>query len=83
MRKAVQFQLSIKALADGRIDAFLEIGKTDIYQNRMLGLRPFKENLSYHATGMDSKPTGSTGCCRIIPRRGFGSRSTTGWWPKG
>ncbi len=32
---------------------FLEIGKTDIYQNRMLGLRPFKDNLSYHAIDMD------------------------------
>jgi myxalamid-type polyketide synthase MxaB len=32
---------------------FLEIGKTDIYQNRMLGLEPFKNNLSYFAIDLD------------------------------
>ena len=28
---------------------FLEIGKRDIYENRRLGLRPFRKNLSYSA----------------------------------
>jgi NADPH:quinone reductase-like Zn-dependent oxidoreductase len=32
---------------------FLEIGKTDIYQNRTLGLLPFRNNLSYFAIDMD------------------------------
>ena len=32
---------------------FLEIGKTDIYQNRMLGLLPFQNNLSYFAIDLD------------------------------
>ena len=32
---------------------FLEIGKTDIYQNRMLGLLPFQDNLSYFAIDLD------------------------------
>ena len=32
---------------------FLEIGKTDIYQNRMIGLAPFQDNLSYHAVDLD------------------------------
>jgi myxalamid-type polyketide synthase MxaB len=32
---------------------FLEIGKTDIYQNRMLGLAPFQNNLSYFAIDLD------------------------------
>ncbi len=32
---------------------FLEIGKMDIYQNRMIGLAPFKDNLSYHAIDLD------------------------------
>ncbi len=32
---------------------FLEIGKIDIYQNRMLGLLPFQNNLSYFAIDMD------------------------------
>ena len=32
---------------------FLEIGKTEIYQNRMLGLSPFRNNLSYFAVDMD------------------------------
>ena len=32
---------------------FLEIGKTDIYQNRMLGLAPFQDNLSYFAIDLD------------------------------
>ncbi len=32
---------------------FLEIGKTDIYQNRMIGLLPFQDNLSYHAIDLD------------------------------
>lgn len=32
---------------------FLEIGKTDIYQDRMIGLAPFKDNLSYFAIDLD------------------------------
>ena len=32
---------------------FLEIGKTDIYMNRMIGLLPFQDNLSYHAIDLD------------------------------
>lgn len=32
---------------------FLEIGKTDIYQNSKLGLRPFRDNLSYFAIDLD------------------------------
>ncbi|MGB7344479.1 MAG: amino acid adenylation domain-containing protein [Pirellulaceae bacterium] len=42
---------SLRVLASyGR---FLEIGKTDIYQNRMIGLSPFQDNLSYHAIDLD------------------------------
>ncbi|MEM9586363.1 MAG: SDR family NAD(P)-dependent oxidoreductase [Planctomycetota bacterium] len=32
---------------------FLEIGKTDIYQDRRIGLRPFQDNLSYSAIDLD------------------------------
>ena len=32
---------------------FLEIGKTDIYQNRAIGLSPFQDNLSYSAIDLD------------------------------
>jgi myxalamid-type polyketide synthase MxaB len=32
---------------------FLEIGKTDIYSNRMVGLYPFHNNLSYFAIDLD------------------------------
>ncbi|MFG0264996.1 MAG: SDR family NAD(P)-dependent oxidoreductase [Rhodopirellula sp. JB055] len=32
---------------------FLEIGKTDIYQDRKVGLLPFQDNLSYHAIDLD------------------------------
>lgn len=32
---------------------FLEIGKTDIYQDRMIGLAPFQDNLSYFAIDLD------------------------------
>jgi len=32
---------------------FLEIGKIDIYQNRMIGLLPFQDNLSYFAIDLD------------------------------
>ncbi len=32
---------------------FLEIGKTDIYSNRMIGLEPFQDNLSYFAIDLD------------------------------
>jgi thioesterase domain-containing protein/NADPH:quinone reductase-like Zn-dependent oxidoreductase/acyl carrier protein len=32
---------------------FLEIGKIDIYQNRMIGLLPFQDNLTYTAIDLD------------------------------
>jgi acyl transferase domain-containing protein/acyl-CoA synthetase (AMP-forming)/AMP-acid ligase II/aryl carrier-like protein len=32
---------------------FVEIGKTDIYQNRPMGLFPFHNNLSYHAVDLE------------------------------
>jgi phthiocerol/phenolphthiocerol synthesis type-I polyketide synthase C len=32
---------------------FLEIGKTDIYQNSRIGLQPFQKNLSYFAIDLD------------------------------
>jgi myxalamid-type polyketide synthase MxaB len=32
---------------------FLEIGKTDIYQNRLVGLLPFQNSLSYFAIDLD------------------------------
>lgn len=32
---------------------FVEIGKVDIYQNRMMGLLPFQDNLSYSAVDLD------------------------------
>jgi acyl transferase domain-containing protein/NADPH:quinone reductase-like Zn-dependent oxidoreductase/acyl carrier protein len=32
---------------------FVEIGKVDIYQNRMMGLLPFQDNLSYTAVDLD------------------------------
>ncbi len=42
---------SLKVLrAYGR---FLEIGKTDIYSNTMIGLLPFQDNLSYFAIDLD------------------------------
>ncbi|WP_404304603.1 SDR family NAD(P)-dependent oxidoreductase [Neorhodopirellula lusitana] len=47
--EAITKSLSILA-AYGR---FLEIGKTDIYQNRRIGLLPFQDNLSYHAIDLD------------------------------
>jgi myxalamid-type polyketide synthase MxaB len=37
----------------GTYGRFLEIGKIDIYQNRMIGLAPFKKNLAYFAIDMD------------------------------
>ncbi|NLY00840.1 MAG: SDR family NAD(P)-dependent oxidoreductase [Rhodopirellula sp.] len=46
---AISKSLSVLA-AYGR---FLEIGKTDIYQNRMIGLLPFQDNLSYSAIDLD------------------------------
>lgn len=46
---AIPKSLSVLA-AYGR---FLEIGKTDIYQNRMIGLAPFQNNLSYFAIDLD------------------------------
>lgn len=38
---------SLSVLAPG--GRFLEIGKRDIYMNSPIGLRPFRNNLSYHA----------------------------------
>lgn len=40
---------------------FVEIGKTDIYQNKQLGLFPFRNNLSYFALDLDR-------VCRDRPR---------------
>ncbi len=37
----------------GPYGRFLEIGKTEIYQNRAIGLSPFRDNLSYHAIDLD------------------------------
>lgn len=37
----------------GAYGRFLEIGKIDIYQNRMIGLLPFQDNLSYSAIDLD------------------------------
>lgn len=37
----------------GAYGRFLEIGKTDIYQNRAIGLYPFQNNLSYFAIDLD------------------------------
>ncbi|MHB0958497.1 MAG: SDR family NAD(P)-dependent oxidoreductase [Pirellulaceae bacterium] len=37
----------------GSYGRFLEIGKIDIYQNRMIGLLPFQNNLSYFAIDLD------------------------------
>ncbi|MFZ5828642.1 MAG: SDR family NAD(P)-dependent oxidoreductase, partial [Planctomycetota bacterium] len=47
--EAIDRSLSVLA-AYGR---FLEIGKTDIYQNRAIGLLPFQDNLSYFAIDLD------------------------------
>lgn len=47
--EAITKSLSILS-AYGR---FLEIGKTDIYQNRKIGLWPFQDNLSYFAIDLD------------------------------
>ncbi len=47
--EAIPKSLSLLA-AYGR---FLEIGKIDIYQNRMIGLSPFQDNLSYFAIDLD------------------------------
>jgi len=47
--EAITKSLSILS-AYGR---FLEIGKTDIYQNRLIGLLPFQDNLSYFAIDLD------------------------------
>jgi len=37
----------------GAYGRFLEIGKTDIYQNHKIGLLPFQDNLSYFAIDLD------------------------------
>lgn len=42
---------------------FVEIGKTDIYENRPLGLRPFWNNLSYHAVDIDKLLTERPALC--------------------
>ena len=54
---------------------FLEIGKRDIYQNRQIGLAPFRKNLSYFAVDlarMIERPNGSRRCsprrCRMRAR---------------
>jgi NADPH:quinone reductase-like Zn-dependent oxidoreductase/acyl carrier protein len=47
---AIEASLSVLA-QDGR---FIELGKTDIYSNRPLGLAPFKKSLSYSAVDLAS-----------------------------
>jgi NADPH:quinone reductase-like Zn-dependent oxidoreductase/malonyl CoA-acyl carrier protein transacylase/SAM-dependent methyltransferase/acyl carrier protein/NADP-dependent 3-hydroxy acid dehydrogenase YdfG len=37
----------------GEFGRFVEIGKRDIYMNRMLGMRPFKKNVSFMAVDLD------------------------------
>ena len=37
----------------GEYGRFVEIGKVDIYQNKMIGLLPFQRNLSYTAVDLD------------------------------
>ena len=37
----------------GKFGRFLEIGKRDIYENTRLGLRPFRNNLTYFAIDLD------------------------------
>jgi len=52
---------------------FLEIGKTDIYQNRMIGLFPFQNNLSYFAIDLDKmlreRPSQVRGMFREVMER--------------
>jgi acyl transferase domain-containing protein len=49
---------------------FLEIGKRDIYQNRRLGLEPFKRNLSFFAIDLSrviaERPSLATRCLRQV-----------------
>jgi NADPH:quinone reductase-like Zn-dependent oxidoreductase/aryl carrier-like protein len=37
----------------GNYGRFVELGKTDIYRNNRMGLKPFRKNLSYHAVDID------------------------------
>src|SRR4029077_14068069 len=37
----------------GAYGRFVEIGKTDIYQNKQIGLFPFRNNLSYFACDLE------------------------------
>ncbi|MEL0145088.1 MAG: zinc-binding dehydrogenase, partial [Alphaproteobacteria bacterium] len=37
---------------------FLELGKRDFYENTPIGLRPFKDNISYFAIDADQLLTG-------------------------
>ncbi|MHB8747527.1 MAG: acyltransferase domain-containing protein, partial [Gammaproteobacteria bacterium] len=45
--------ISNSLLALAPYGRFIEIGKTDIYQNNQIGLYPFRRNLSYFAVDMD------------------------------
>lgn len=47
----------------GRYGRFIEIGKTDIYDNNQLNLRPFGNNLSYFAVDIDKLLTEKPGLC--------------------
>lgn len=64
-------QKSLEAL--GKFGRFLEIGKRDIYENRQLGLLPFKKNLSYFAIDMDlmfrNRPDQAASLLRELWRR--------------
>ncbi len=64
-------QKSLEAL--GKFGRFLEIGKRDIYEDKQLGLLPFKKNLTYFAIDMDllfrSRPDQAASLLREIWRR--------------
>ena len=40
----------------GRFGRFLEIGKRDIYEDRLIGLYPFRNNLSFFAIDLEQAP---------------------------
>ena len=47
-------EFAVKSLALlGAYGRFVEIGKTDIYQNKQMGLFPFRNNLSYFACDLE------------------------------
>jgi acyl transferase domain-containing protein/acetylornithine/succinyldiaminopimelate/putrescine aminotransferase/predicted amino acid dehydrogenase/NADPH-dependent curcumin reductase CurA/NADP-dependent 3-hydroxy acid dehydrogenase YdfG/acyl carrier protein len=62
---------SLEAL--GKFGRFLEIGKRDIYEDRQLGLLPFKRNLTFFAIDMDlmfrNRPDDAASLLRELWRR--------------